>query len=73
LLIKAGVLKNGEKWGKTGVKKKGFSPPLKWGCPHFIQNCRPDKSNPYMKKLYDLKKCYLINEHKHLPPFSTLI
>lgn len=47
--------------------KKGTAPIL-YG-PHFIQKCGFDKSNPYKKKLYDLKKCYLINEHKHFPHF----
>jgi len=68
LLIKAGVLKNEEKWGKTGKKRAKNG-----GYPHFIKKRWFDKSNAYIKKLYDFKKCYLTNEHKHLSPLSTII
>jgi hypothetical protein len=44
LLKKAGVLKNGEKWGKTGKKRAKNG-----DCPHFIQKCGFDGSNPYAK------------------------
>jgi hypothetical protein len=74
LLKKARVLKNEEKWRKT-VKKRAKNGGKRGNGarPHFIKKCGFDKSNPYIKKLYDFKKCYLTDELKHLSPFSTII